>query len=275
MSIDWLGITAFYSLAKSVIIWMMKTKKNKNFKLGSRYAHRGFHNDTDAPENSLAAFRRAAELGMHSELDVHRIADGTLVVFHDDTLSRMTGARGYIADYDLSNLRKLKLGETDERIPTFDEVLDIFEDSGLSLLIELKVDRGNQKKLCEAVARRLRRYRGDYAVQSFYPKAIVEYKRQMPGDTVGQLSKNYFNKDDGVVKVQAAKTGNLLFNLIVRPDFVAYKFKDSHSKALHHAIRRKNLTKLAWTIRTPAAYKAAVRTGCIPIFEGFNPNELK
>ena len=126
----------------------MKTKKKKIEKLASCYAHRGFHNDTVAPENSLAAFRRAAELGMHSELDVHMIADGTLVVFHDDTLNRMTGARGYIADYDLSNLRRLKLAESEEVIPTFDEVLDIYEDSGLSLLIELKVDRGNQKKLC-------------------------------------------------------------------------------------------------------------------------------
>lgn len=255
-------------------IWI-KSKQSKHIDMAPAYAHRGFHNDTDAPENSIAAFRRAVSQGMHSEIDVHMIADGTLAVFHDDTLHRMTGARGYIADYDIINLRKLRLAGTDEVIPTFDEVLEVYEDSGLSLLIELKVDRGNQRKLCEAVAKRLRQYSGSYAVQSFYPRAILEYRKLMPGDVVGQLSKNYFNRDDGAAKVQAAKTGNLLYNLIVRPDFVAYKFKDKQSRALHRAIKRKNLTKLAWTIRTPGAYETAVEAGCIPIFEGFDPGDIK
>ena len=252
-----------------------KKQRKTELKLARHYAHRGFHNDNDAPENSISAFKKAVEFGMPSELDVHMIADGTLVVFQDDTLNRMTGARGYIADYDFSNLRRLKLAETDEVVPTFDVVLDIFENSGLPLLIELKVDRGNQKTLCEAVAGRLAGYKGEYAVQSFYPRAMLEYRKLMPNDIVGQLSKNYFNKGDGIMKIQAAKTGNLLYNLIVRPDFVAYKFKDSYSWALQRAIRRRDLGRLAWTIKSPDAYRRAVEDGCIPIFEGFNPYDIK
>lgn len=252
-----------------------RIKKKKATKLAEHYAHRGFHNDGDAPENSLSAFRRAAELGLHTEIDVHRIADGTLVVFHDDTLRRMTGARGFIADYDFSNLRKLRLGDTDEMIPTLDEVLDIFEDSGLSLLIELKVDRGNQKELCEALSERLKRYTGDYIIQSFYPRAIIEYRKLMPDDLVGQLTKNYFDRNDGALKVRAAMAGNILFNRLLRPDFIAYKFRDRKSEALMRTVRKREIPKLAWTIRTPDAYKKAVRDGCIPIFENFNPNEIK
>lgn len=252
-----------------------KIKHDKGkIKLAEHYAHRGFHDDDKAPENSLEAFRRAAELGLHTEIDIHRIADGTLVVFHDDTLHRMTGARGYIADYDLSNLRELRLGGSDERIPTLDEVLDVFEDSGLSLLIELKVDRGNQKELCKAVAERLKRYKGDYVVQSFYPRAITEYRKLMPGDVVGQLSKNYFDRKDGALKVRVAMAGNVLFNRLLRPDFIAYKFRDRTSKTLMRTIKRRGIPRLAWTIRTPDAYKRAVQAGCIPIFEGFNPDTI-
>ena len=56
-----------------------------------RYAHRGFHDKPQVPENSLAAFRRAIERGFGAELDVHLTKDGKLVVFHDSTLQRCTG----------------------------------------------------------------------------------------------------------------------------------------------------------------------------------------
>ena len=58
-------------------------------------AHRGLHND-EFPENSLGAFQNAVDNGYPVELDVHIIADGTLVVFHDNSLSRVTGKDGYI-----------------------------------------------------------------------------------------------------------------------------------------------------------------------------------
>ena len=109
----------------------------RTFKLPVCYAHRGYYDKPGIPENSLAAFCRAVEYGLPSEFDVHIIADGSLVVFHDDDLERMTGVKGSIEAYDITNLRKLRLEGTDEMIPTFDEVLEVYEDSGLPLLIEL------------------------------------------------------------------------------------------------------------------------------------------
>ena len=56
---------------------------------GVRYAHRGLHDkDQGRPENSLAAFRLAAEKGFGAELDVHLMADGKLAVVHDSSLQR-------------------------------------------------------------------------------------------------------------------------------------------------------------------------------------------
>ena len=72
-------------------------KKNIDFILKAPIAHRGLH-DAKAPENSLAAFRRAMEHGYVIELDVHMLADGKIVVFHDDNLKRMTGVDAVIKD---------------------------------------------------------------------------------------------------------------------------------------------------------------------------------
>ena len=91
-------------------------EKRRSFRLAEHYAHRGYHDKPAVPENSMAAFRRAVEHGLASEIDVHLIADGTLVVFHDDDLERETGVKGSIEAYDLTNLRKLRLEGTDEKI---------------------------------------------------------------------------------------------------------------------------------------------------------------
>jgi len=252
-----------------------KTNKEKKYNLAECYAHRGFHDKENAPENSMAAFRRAVEHGMSSEIDVHRIADGSLVVFHDDELKRMTGAPGRIADYDIESLSKLRLAGTDEMIPSFDDVLELYENTGLHLLIELKVDKRNHKELAAAVADRLVRYEGDFAVQSFDPRAVREFRKHMPGIALGLLTKNYFNKDDGAIKTWIAKVSNLFFNRMAAADFASFKFKDKKNRLLHMAIKRRGMGRLTWTLRTPKAYKAAVSAGYIPIFEGFDPGEIK
>ena len=70
----------------------MRGKPDRTPLLGVLYAHRGlFDNDTDAPENSLPAFRRAIEAGYGIELDVQLSKDGVPVVFHDASLERMCG----------------------------------------------------------------------------------------------------------------------------------------------------------------------------------------
>ena len=64
---------------------------------GRNYAHRGlFGKDQCPPENSLPAFAAAAQNGYGIELDVQFTSDHRLVVFHDDTLDRMTPAKGRI-----------------------------------------------------------------------------------------------------------------------------------------------------------------------------------
>jgi glycerophosphoryl diester phosphodiesterase len=83
-------------------------------------AHRG--DPIAARENTLAAFRSAVAQGADMiELDLRRSRDGEIVVLHDPTLGRLWGLERNVGDLDLATL--LQLGEGDERIPTFRQVL--------------------------------------------------------------------------------------------------------------------------------------------------------
>ena len=87
---------------------------------GAYIAHRGYHGE-NAPENSIPAFKAAIEKGLIIETDIHVLKDGEVVVFHDDTLTRMCGDERKIEDLTLEEVKKLRLKDTNEQIPTFKE----------------------------------------------------------------------------------------------------------------------------------------------------------
>ena len=73
------------------------TRRQKAPFYGLNFAHRGLHSrDKAVPENSLEAFRLAAEAGYGIELDVQLSKDGQVVVFHDNTLDRVCGVHGRV-----------------------------------------------------------------------------------------------------------------------------------------------------------------------------------
>ena len=111
-------------------------------------AHRGLHDSAKGvPENSMAAFQLAIERGHAIELDLRITADRQVVVFHDDTLTRMCGVEGKVWEYTVEELQKLKLGKSNETIPTFAHVLEMV-DGRVPLIIEYKMDRVDTK-VCE------------------------------------------------------------------------------------------------------------------------------
>ncbi|MCB5273054.1 putative glycerophosphoryl diester phosphodiesterase 1 [Arthrobacter sp. SO5] len=94
-------------------------------------AHRGF--SRDGLENSMAAFRAAVELGFrHLETDVHTTADGVLLLFHDETLDRVTGGSGRISELSAETVGRARIGGS-EPIPLFDELVTAFPDVRLNV----------------------------------------------------------------------------------------------------------------------------------------------
>ena len=89
-----------------------------------------------APENTLQAFARGCELGVHAvELDVHCV-HGRLLVIHDDTLDRTTSGSGPLSNLSLAELRALDAGGG-QGIPTIEEVFDAVPEP-VGIHVELK-----------------------------------------------------------------------------------------------------------------------------------------
>ncbi len=95
------------------------------------FAHRG--GNGPAPENTVAAFSRATELGYrYLETDVHRTADGILVAFHDDDLERVAGLPGQISDYSWERLSEVRL-DGEHPIPRLTDLLETFPDARFNI----------------------------------------------------------------------------------------------------------------------------------------------
>jgi len=237
---------------------------------GWRYAHRGLHDAAQGiPENSMAAFRRAIERGFGAELDVHLLADGSLAVFHDSSLMRMTGREGMIEDLTAADLSSCRLGGTEETIPTFAEVLERIADR-VPLLVELKSDKKSPDPT-RAVHSLLKNYGGRYLVQSFDPRQLRLYRKLCPDTPVGLLATGLRENGEKIARVIDYALRNLRVDFICRPDFISYEFSKRDKLP---ALARRRLARgpeFSWTIRTPEDYSRAKSLGCIPIFEGFIP----
>ena len=236
-----------------------------------RFAHRGFHDKPVVPENSLAAFRCAIENGFGAEFDVRLTKEGHMVVFHDDTTDRCTGQPGAIEDRTLEEVRELRLEGTDQQIPLFEEVLELFEDSGLPLVIELKACRGRGKELATKVCLWLDEYKGDFCIEGFDPRAMAEVRKCRPNIVRGQLASDFVKEPETSPKGWRWILTNLKMDFLSKPDFVAYNWIHKTNKAFNKAVER-GIQGFAWTIRTPEDMKAAEALGYICIFENFNPN---
>ncbi|WP_033543490.1 glycerophosphodiester phosphodiesterase family protein [Planococcus sp. CAU13] len=110
------------------------------------------------PENTLAAFEAAGNLPVSGiKLTVHLTKDREIVVIHDEKVDRTTDGTGFIKDMAFSEVRKLDAGSwfseeyAGERIPTLDEVFDIFEGTNHRLNIELKTDIFPYERLADKV----------------------------------------------------------------------------------------------------------------------------
>ena len=237
---------------------------------GWLYAHRGFHQEPDAPENSLAAFRLAVEHGYGAELDVHLLSDGNLAVLHDSRLKRMTGQDGVVEALREDQLADYRLGKSSEGIPTLSQVLQVV-DGRVPLIIELKPYEGNDERLCERVFEELDHYQGLFCVECFYPQPLYWLKQHRPDIIRGQLSMNYFKeKKDLTLTCSIIGTG-LLTNFLAAPDFIAYKFVHRRQLSNQLCLRLWKLRGAAWTIHTKEELAQARREGCWPIFENFDP----
>lgn len=232
------------------------------------YAHRGLHdNESDAPENTLAAFQKAVEAGYGIELDVQLTKDGQVVVAHDLDLKRLCGREGQIDSFSYEQLRQFSVYGSDQHIPLFTDVLRLV-DGRVPLIVELKYKKNSD--ICQKTQEILQNYRGVYCVESFYPGVLFWYKRHYPQVCRGQLSMN-FQRDDGQKNVVHYIMRFLLTNFLTRPDFIAYDCRARRALSKNLCRRLYRCPSVAWTVKSPGQLEECRDYYDYFIFEGFRP----
>ena len=150
------------------------------------WAHRGC--SQNYPENTLLAFEKAAAIEelVGIELDIQLTKDHKIVVCHDEKVDRTTDRIGYIKDYTLAELKKLKIAGK-YQIPTMEEVFDLLADKksqGFKLNIELKNNKIYYDNIEEMILRLadLKGWQKNIVYSSFYTKSL-EKIRQLDSET--------------------------------------------------------------------------------------------
>ena len=238
-------------------------------------AHRALHDlARGRPENSRAAIRAAIAEGYGIEIDLQLSADGRAMVFHDETLERLTGAEGPVAGRSAAELGRIALRGGTETIPTLAEVLA--EVAGrVPLLIEFKDQTGTMgpedRGLEAAAAADLAGYGGPCALMSFNPHAVMRLARLAPGLARGLTTSAYDPAEWAPLSPETCD------RLRAIPDydaagcsFISHEWADLGRPRVAE-IAAAGGAILCWTIRSPAEEEAARRIACNVTFEGYLP----
>ena len=141
-----------------------------------RIAHRGASGRGLAPENTLAAFEKALDIGVDMlEIDVRVTGDGRLIVLHDPSLDRTTDREGIVRELGLEEIRQADAGDG-ERIPILREVFDLARHRA-PILLEIKSDF-IAERVVQAIAEA--QFAEQVVVQSFNPQTVERVKRLAP-----------------------------------------------------------------------------------------------
>ena len=236
---------------------------------GLMAAHRGlYEKDQSVPENSLEAFKRAAAYGCGVELDVQLSKDGAVVVFHDDTVDRMTTEKGRVDSFTLAELQAMPLKGTAHRMPLFTDVMAVLD--GVSpTIVELK-STPNYKELCEKTLAILRTCKGPYCVESFDPRIVRWFYLHAPDIVRGQLTEAYsYWRKAGLPLWRCLMMHTLCINFLTHPQFIA--FGRGHRPLCMLLGRRLGTMTVFWTERPDSDHELLAKRYDCRIFEHYRP----
>jgi glycerophosphoryl diester phosphodiesterase len=227
-------------------------------------AHRGASGH--APENTLAAFRKAVSLGApFIETDLQLSRDARFVAIHDATVDRTTGGTGAVHNFTLAELRQLDAGSwfgsefTGERIPTLEEIFAFSKKHDVVFYLELKPSGswGGEHALIGAL-----RESGEIprSVVISFDTAILESLRKLePTLMTGVLYEGQIDRPvDRAVEIGARQVA-------VRGDLV--------TPALLAEARKKDLQVVCWTVNHPAHMRLLIDAGVDGIMSDY-PDRL-
>lgn len=236
-------------------------------------AHRALHDaDRGVPENGLGAVDRAVAAGYGIEIDVQPSSDGVAMVFHDATLDRMTGAEGPVRDRTARALAGLRLADTDETIPSLQQVLERV-DGRVPLLIEIKDQSGGigagDDTLERGTARALAGYAGPVAVMSFNPHAIAAFASHAPAVPRGLVTAAFEPSKWPDLPSETCDQLRAIADFDrVGAGFISHDWTDLASPRVAE-LKARQVPVLCWTIRSSRDEATARRIADNVTFEGY------
>lgn len=218
------------------------------------FAHRGL--TLAAPENSMAAFKAAVDLGVDGiEFDVRTCKSGEVVVFHDPTLARLTDGRGFVKSKTLSELKALRIKSSnpnlDERIPTLEELIAAMK-GHVFLNVEIKTKGLPKDHIESKVVEILRHYGLEYQsiISSFNPIVLRRLRKIDDQIITGYLlDKNFTfrNSEIPLSRIAGAKAIHFEKTLV--------------TQKLLDKVRELGIYSAVWTVNDPDLMRQFVEMG--------------
>ena len=237
-------------------------------------AHRGSHDHARGViENSLPAADIAIASGCAIECDVQMTSDGEAVVFHDETLERLTDATGRTEEMSASQISRLKHkgASSTSFVPTLEAFLDHIG-GRVPVIVEIKSRFNGDLRLAERTAGVASGYKGEVALKSFDPTIIAHLRRsQRAGDVpLGLVTQGRF--DDAEWDFLDEQTRQSMTALLhwrdTQPDFLSFSVRDLPHASVALARVALAMPVMTWTVRTPAGWDKARQHADQAIFEG-------
>jgi glycerophosphoryl diester phosphodiesterase len=243
--------------------------RNLDWLVARPIAHRGLHHlKNGAVENTATAFALAIEHGYAIECDLQITLDGEAVVFHDDTLDRLTDGSGPVKAHTARALRKMAFRSGRDRIQTLGEMLD--QVSGrVPLIIEVKSHWDGDERLALSALKVLENYPGPYGLMSFDPDIIETVRDRSPRTVRGIVTDRTTDLFyDTLPLIRRLELRYFTHMTRTMPHFISYQWMDLPFPPVT-AFREAGRPVISWTIRSRQAATRALRYSDQITFEGF------
>ena len=237
-------------------------------------AHRGLHDRAKSiVESTPSAFAAAIAGGFAIETDVQLSADGEAMVFHDDTLARLTERGDDIRTLRAAELKAVRFKDTTDHMLTLGELCEMTA-GRVPLVVEIKSRFDGDRRLITRIADSVRAYQGPLALMSFDPDQVLAIRGHLPEIPRGVVAERYYREEEWQALPPEKVRGmlHLRHAFRTRPHFIAYWINELPAPAPWIARHVFGCALLTWTVRTPDQRARAARYADQMIFEGFVPD---
>lgn len=223
-------------------------------------AHRGI--PTEAPENTIASFQRAIELGADAvELDIRLTADKIPVVYHYYYLQENTSASGAIFNFTLEQLRNVKVfckndpAAKDGRISTLAEILGMFSGK-IGFEIEIKGPEPEAPEIIGGILSQFKNHWNTFEITSYEPALLLAVQQFCPGIIVDLL----FPRSESWMKIDVVQYQAIHYSRLAHARAV-HLHPSQLSEQVVHALRNQGIEIHAWDVNDEPSLEIVAKFG--------------